>query len=174
MKIIPRILLFLFFLFSVNYVLAASSEAEVVRSLDAAWELALLNGDNEALIRMTHLDFVWIHNHVNTIEESRAELIEHRERNRAFYESKLDSDEMPTRRAHPVGASRDQHDVKVVVEDRTAIVYGYTIVVKSDRFAARNPDLSRKTTYHFMRTYTKVADQWMLLGNQTMAIPENE
>jgi len=60
--------------------------------------------------------------------------------------------------------SRIQSEIKVAITGKTAIVTGITIV-------NRNPI---PTKYHFMRTYVEVDGKCLLVGNHTMAIPEEE
>jgi hypothetical protein len=60
--------------------------------------------------------------------------------------------------------SRVQSDVKVAITGNVAIVTGFTIV-------DRGPTPTR---YHFMRTYMEKDGQCLLVGNHTMAVPEEE
>jgi len=60
--------------------------------------------------------------------------------------------------------SRIQSEVKVAITGKTAIVTGFTVV-------DRGPI---PTKYHFMRTYVEVDGKCLLIGNHTMAVPEEE
>jgi hypothetical protein len=73
-------------------------------------------------------DFIWVHNHANTIDNKTAVL----ERFKRY----LSSNNQNTK-------SRISKDVKVILYDSTGIVSGFTII-------DRGPS---PTTYHFMRTY---------------------
>ena len=122
---------------------------EHLKKLDASWEKAQLELDYNTLNQLLAEDFIWVHNHANTIDDKKAVL----ERiNRYKNNNKRDT------------KSRISSDVKVIILGTTAIVSGYTVV-------DRGPV---PTTYKFMRTYTEFQGKCYLLANQTMAIPENE
>jgi ketosteroid isomerase-like protein len=122
---------------------------EKLKSLDASWEEAQLNSDVEFLESILAEDFIWVHNHANTIDTKTAVI------NRA---NKYKSSDTQNAR------SRKSMNVKVIVSGATGIVSGITIV---DRGAS-------PTTYHFMRTYVESNGKCLLIANQTMAVHEKE
>ncbi|WP_452222794.1 nuclear transport factor 2 family protein [Lacinutrix chionoecetis] len=122
---------------------------ENLKKLDASWEKAQLDLDFEAINLLLSDDFIWVHNHANTIDDKPA-VLERVTRH-------LSSNNKDTK-------SRISKDVNVIIFGTTAIVSGFTIV-------DRGP---RPTTYHFMRTYAENKGKCYLIANQTMAIPEKE
>lgn len=122
---------------------------EKLKALDASWELAQLQSDTEFLESILAEDFIWVHNHANTIDNKAAVL------NRAnrYKSSKTQN-----------ARSRMSKDVSVIVSGTTGIVSGFTIV-------DRGPGPTR---YHFMRTYVEINGQCFLIANHTMAVPEKE
>ena len=105
-----------------------------------------------SLEKLLHRDFVWVHDHAGTIQESRAALID------------------PMRWRPPNSAARRQEDLSVVIFENTAIVYGYANVERTEDYVSRtgNP---RPVKYHFVRTYVGRGDQGIrLLGNHTMEV----
>jgi len=122
---------------------------ENLKKLDASWEKAQLELDFDTLDSLLAEDFIWVHNHANTIDNKTAVL----ERVNRY----LKSNNRNTK-------SRISKDVKVIILGATGIVSGYTVV-------DRGPV---PTTYKFMRTYVETNGKCYLLANQTMAIPENE
>lgn len=122
---------------------------ENLKKLDASWEKAQLELDFDFIESILAEDFIWVHNHANTIDNKVAVL----ERVKRY----LDSNNQETK-------SRISKDVKVIVSGKTAIVSGFTIV---DRVPS-------PTTYHFMRTYVETNGKCYLIANHTMAIPENQ
>ncbi|MFN3758716.1 MAG: nuclear transport factor 2 family protein [Algoriphagus aquaeductus] len=127
----------------------AQTSKEDLLHLDKGWENALLRFDVEFLENLVADDFIWVHNHAGLIDGKEAVL------SRAMRIQNGQQDDTRNR------ISRDQ---QVVILDSTGVVSGYTVV-------DRGPS---PTTYHFMRTYTWTASGWKLLGNHTMAIPEEE
>ncbi|WP_323789782.1 nuclear transport factor 2 family protein [Psychroserpens sp.] len=117
--------------------------------LDASWEKAQLELDFNFVKSLLAEDFIWVHNHANTIDD-KADVLDRIERH-------LKSNNKTTK-------SRTSNNVKVIISGSTAIVSGFTII-------DRGP---RPTTYHFMRTYVEFNGKCFLIANHTMAIPEKE
>ena len=124
----------------------STTEQELLE-LDKGWENALLHSEVEFLETLLADEFVWVHNHASLVDGKQEAL------SRAKNIRLGQTDDTKNR------TSRDR---KVVLLGQTAVVSGFTIV-------DRGP---QPTTYHFMRTYALVNNQWKLLGNHTMAIPE--
>ena len=147
-KINYTVLIWLFPLFQL-YAQDNCLTPEHLKQLDASWEKAQLELDYDTLDALLAEDFIWVHNHANTIDDKKAVL----ERvNRYKNSNKRDT------------KSRNSSDLQVIILGTTAIVSGYTVV-------DRGPV---PTTYKFMRTYTQFEGKCYLLANQTMAIPKNE
>ena len=125
---------------------AQTSEAHLLE-LDKGWEKALLTSDVEFLEKLVADEFIWVHNHAGLIDGKEAIL------SRA---KRIQSGQADDTR------NRTTKDQQVVILGLTGIVSGYTLV-------DRGPS---PTLYHFMRTYTWTGGKWKLLGNHTMAIPE--
>ena len=123
-----------------------TSEAQLLE-LDKGWEKALLTSDVEFLEKLVANEFIWVHNHAGLIDGKEAVL------SRA---KRIQSGQADDTR------NRTTKDQQVIILGLTGIVSGYTIV-------DRGPS---PTLYHFMRTYAWTAGKWKLLGNHTMAIPE--
>jgi len=115
--------------------------------MDRGWEKALLASDVLFLENLLADDFIWVHNHAGQIDGKEAAI------SRAKRIQAGQADDTRGR------VSRDQ---KVVILGNTGLVSGYTVV-------DRGPS---PTTYHFMRTYGRLNSEWKLLGNHTMAIPQ--
>lgn len=115
--------------------------------LDKGWEKALLASDVKFLESLVADEFIWVHNHAGLIDGKEAVL------SRA---KRIQSGQADDTR------NRTTKDQQVVILGKTGIVSGFTVV-------DRGPS---PTLYHFMRTYTWVDGKWKLLGNHTMAIPE--
>ena len=143
MKFLPLLLTLLLSTFSS---LAQTTQEQLVE-LDKGWEKALLNSEVAILEELLAEEFIWVHNHASLID-GKAETLSRAKRIRAGQQD-------DTRNRSP----RDQ---KVVLLGQTAVVSGFTLV-------DRGP---QPTNYHFMRTYALVEGKWKLLGNHTMAIPE--
>ena len=122
---------------------------EQLIKLDASWEKAQLELDFDFIEALLAEDFIWVHNHANTID-SKAAVLERVKRH-------LASNNKETK-------SRNSKDVEVIVSGKTAIISGLTIV-------DRGPS---PTTYHFMRTYVEANGKCYLIANHTMAIPEKQ
>ncbi|SFB43013.1 nuclear transport factor 2 family protein [Algoriphagus aquimarinus] len=120
-----------------------------IKALDAQWEEKNLNPEPEFFKNILSDNFTWIHNHVSSVDNKES-VVKRAERQVA-------NDGSNTR-------SRIQSEVKVAITGKTAIVTGYTIV-------DRGPTPIK---YHFMRTYVEVDGKCLLVGNHTMAIPEEE
>lgn len=118
-------------------------------NLDASWEKAQLEFDYDFINSLLSEDYIWVHNHANTIDDKEAVL----ERINRYLKNNNQSTK-----------SRTSKNVKTIISGTTAIVTGYTII-------DRGPS---PITYHFMRTYVKAKGKCYLIANQTMAIPEKE
>ncbi|MDI1321850.1 MAG: nuclear transport factor 2 family protein [Algoriphagus sp.] len=140
--------LFAFLLFStIGY--SQTKEQQKLLELDLGWENALLKSDVAFLENLLADDFIWVHNHAGQIDGKEAAV------SRAKRIQAGQADDTKGR------VSRDQ---KVVILGNTGVVSGYTVV-------DRGPS---PVTYHFMRTYALVDGKFKLLGNHTMAIPNEE
>ena len=137
------------FLFFIQLSAFSQSTKEKLLQVDLGWERALLASDVELLENLLADEFVWVHNHAGLIDGKEAVI------SRAKRIQAGQKDDTRNR------TSRDQ---QVVILSETGIVSGYTVV-------DRGPS---PTLYHFMRTYAWVDGKWKLLGNHTMAIPEEE
>ncbi|MCE7057110.1 nuclear transport factor 2 family protein [Algoriphagus sp. AGSA1] len=120
-----------------------------IKSLDAQWEANNLDPDPEFFKNILAEDFIWVHNHASMIDTKDAVV-----KRAEIQVSKGTSD---TR-------SRTQSNVEVMITGNTAIVTGFTVV-------DRDPSPTR---YHFMRTYVGIGGKCLLVGNHTMAIPEED
>lgn len=120
-----------------------------IKTLDAKWEETNLHPDPAFFKRVLADNFIWIHNHVSSVDDKES-VIKRADRQVA-------NDGSNTK-------SRVQSDVKVAITGNTAIVTGFTLV-------DRGPT---PTKYHFMRTYVELDGKCLLVGNHTMAIPEEE
>lgn len=125
---------------------AQTSEAHLLE-LDKGWEKALLESNVEFLEKLVAEEFVWVHNHAGLIDGKEAVI------SRA---KKIQAGQADDTR------NRTSKDQQVVILGQTGVVSGFTVV-------DRGPI---PTLYHFMRSYTWVDGKWKLLGNHTMAIPE--
>ncbi len=135
------------FLFLLPFLALAQSSKEELLRLDQGWEKALLESDVGFLEKLVAEEFVWVHNHAGLIDGKEAVI------SRAKKIQAGQADDTRNR------TSRDQ---QVVILGKTGIVSGFTVV-------DRGPS---PTLYHFMRSYAWVDGKWKLLGNHTMAIPE--
>ena len=135
--------------FPFHFITFSQTQESQLLQLDQGWEKALLESDVAFLENLLADDFVWVHNHAGLIDGkesavSRAKLIQAGQKD-------------DTR-------NRTSRDQKVIILGSTGVVSGFTVV-------DRGPS---PVTYHFMRTYTLIDGKWKLLGNHTMAIPEDE
>jgi len=128
---------------------AQSQDHQKLLELDMGWEKALLESNVEFLDNLLAKDFVWVHNHASLIDGKEAVV----SRAKRIREGQVDNTK-----------GRVSRDQTVVILGNTGVVSGYTVV-------DRGPS---PTTYHFMRTYTKIKGKYMLLANHTMAIPDEE
>ena len=122
---------------------------ENLKNLDASWEKAQLDLDLDYIDSLLVEDFIWVHNHANTIDNKAAVLDrikKHRSTNNRNTKSRIST------------------DVSVIISGATGIVSGYTLI-------DRGPS---PTNYHFMRTYVESNGKCYLIANHTMAIPEKE
>lgn len=122
---------------------------ENLKALDASWEKAQLELNYAFLESLLAEDFLWVHNHANTIDDKSAVL------NRV--KRHLSTNNRNTK-------SRTSKDVKIIIYGATAVVNGTTIV-------DRGP---KPTAYNFMRTYTQINGKCYLLANHTMAVPDSK
>ena len=143
----------LFLVSNLTYFSASAQQtcmtAENIRALDANWEEANLNPDPDFMETTLAGEFVWVHNHASMIDTKEA-AVQRAKKQKANGTSNT--------------KSRIQSDVKVAITGKAAVVTGFTIV-------DRGPT---PTTYHFMRTYFEVDGKCLLIGNHTMAVPEEE
>lgn len=149
MKSIGFIASLILFHVSPSFSQSASAAKESLLEIDLGWERALLSSNSAFLENLLADEFIWVHNHAGLIDGKEAVV------SRAKRIQAGQADDTRNR------TSRDQ---QVVILGETGIVSGYTVV-------DRGPS---PTLYHFMRTYAWVDGKWKLLGNHTMAIPEEE
>lgn len=149
MKTFPFGLLF-FFISSISvFSQTTCMTEESIKQLDAAWEEANLHPDPDFFESALGSEFIWVHNHGSMVD-SKNSVVDRAKKQKAVGTT-------DTR-------SRKQRDVKVAISGNTAVVTGITVV-------DRGPS---PTTYHFMRTYVEMDGKCFLIGNHTMAIPEEE
>ena len=122
---------------------------ENLKSLDLQWEHALLVSDADFLDQLLADEFIWVHNH-NSMTDTKEALVSR--------------SKDPKRQATGSTRSRISSEVSVAIHGKTGVVSGITIV-------DRGPS---PTTYHFMRTYSEIDGKCYLLGNHTMAVPDEE
>lgn len=127
----------------------AQTSQENLIKLDLRWEKALLESDVDFLESLLAEDFIWVHNHAS-LTDGKSQAIARAQRIQAGQPDDT--------------KNRTSRDHQVAILGQTAVISGYTLV-------DRGP---KPTLYHFMRTYTSVEGSWKLLGNHTMAIPEEE
>lgn len=144
MKNTPLILLL--FIFSINN---SFSQEVMLKALDANWEKAQLDADADFISSLLAEDFIWIHNHA-TLTDNKEAVVNRAKRQKAS----------GTENAR----SRNSKEVEVIILSSTAVVTGTTIVDRG----------SSPTNYNFMRTYLEIKGKWFLLGNHTMAVPDEE
>ena len=142
-------MLFFILFLTIQVTSPAQTPGQQLLVLDQGWEKALLESDVTFLENVLTDEFVWVHNHAGLIDGKEA-VMARAKRIRAGQKD-------DTR-------NRSSRDQQVVILGETGVVSGYTVV-------DRGPS---PVTYHFMRTYTLVEGKWRLLGNHTMAIPEEE
>ena len=119
---------------------------ENLKKLDASWEKAQLELNADYIKSLLAEDFIWVHNHANTIDTKEAVL----ERIQRYIRTNNKNTK-----------SRTSKDVNVIISGKTGIVSGIAIIDK----------ISGLTNYHFMRTYVEIDGKCYLIANQTMAIP---
>ncbi|GMQ25070.1 hypothetical protein Aoki45_17520 [Algoriphagus sp. oki45] len=141
------LLLITSFVFCFYFSSLAQTSGEELLQVDLGWEKALLKSEVGYLENLLAEEFIWVHNHAGLIDGKEAVLA----RARRIQEGQTDATK-----------GRNSRDQIVVILGTTGVVSGYTVV-------DRGPS---PTTYHFMRTYSWIDGQWKLLGNHTMAIPE--
>lgn len=123
--------------------------SENIKSLDAKWEENNLHPDPEFFKIVLSEKFIWVHNHYSSVDSK---------------ESVVQKAKNQKANGGNNNKSRVQKDVKVAITGNTAIVTGFTYVDRTVDPA----------NYHFMRTYVEVDGKCLLIGNHTMAIPEEE
>jgi len=144
----------LVFLFCFIIIFSATAQqtcmtAENIKALDSKWEEANLHPDPDFMESTLAKEFIWVHNHAVMTDNKIAVVARaKKQKSNGISDTK----------------SRIQSEIKVAITGKTAIVTGITIV-------NRNPI---PTKYHFMRTYVEVDGKCLLVGNHTMAIPEEE
>lgn len=149
MKLLPFLIsIFIITSFSATAQQSCITE-ENIKALDAKWEEANLNPDPDFMESTLASGFIWVHNHYSSVD-SKESAVEKAKRQKANGGNN--------------NTSRVQKDVKVVITGNTAIVTGFTYVDRTE-----NP-----ANYHFMRTYVEIDGKCFLIGNHTMAIPEEE
>ena len=137
------------FFFSFHFIAFSQTQKAQLLQLDQGWEKALLESDVVFLENLLADEFVWVHNHASLIDGKEAVV----SRAKRIQGGQADNTK-----------GRVPRDQQVVILGSTAVVSGYTVV---DRAPA-------PVTYHFMRTYALTEGKWKLLGNHTMAVPEEE
>ena len=127
-----------------------------IADLDAAYEQALTNQSEEFFDRNLHDNFVWIHNHASSVQDSKEAFMQLL---RTFNEPG---------RGH-INARRGQSGTQVLIEGNAAVIHGFTDVERTEAYVERtgNP---RKIRFHFMRTYVKKEGRCLLLSNHTMEV----
>ncbi len=118
-----------------------------LKTLDAQYEKALLESDEDFLENLLAKDFIWVHNH-NSMTDTKDALVKRAKNSTATGNTR----------------ARTQSNVQVIILGATAVVTGITVV-------DRGP---KPTTYHFMRTYVELDGKCKLLANHTMAVPEEK
>lgn len=146
-------ILTIFTLFCSSSLIAQTWTEEQLKQIDRSWEEVNLKPNPDFLETFLADGFIWVHNHQSMVD-SKSDVVQ-----RAKNAIK-NSNPNPAN----ITRSRDSRDVKVIIDGSTAIVTGITLV-------NRGP---KPTTYHFMRTYVLYGDQWKLIANHTMAIPDEE
>lgn len=136
-------------IFSISFFTFSQTQEKELLALDVGWEKALLTSDVDFLENHLAEEFVWVHNHA-TLIDGKSSAIDRAKRIQAGQKD-------DTR-------NRTSGDRQIVIFGETGVVTGFTVV-------DRGPS---PTTYHFMRTYARIEGKWKLLGNHTMAIPEEE
>ncbi|WP_411768729.1 nuclear transport factor 2 family protein [Winogradskyella sp. A3E31] len=117
--------------------------------LDASWEKAQLELDLNHIDSILAEDYIWVHNHANTIDDKKAVL----DRIKRY----LNVNTNDTK-------SRVSKDVNVIISGSTGIISGFTVI---DRGLS-------PITYHFMRTYVKINNKCYQIANHTMALPDEK
>lgn len=144
-----KLLLIASVLWFCSHLTLAQNQKEQLLTLDLGWEKALLSSDVDFLENLLADEFVWVHNHASLVDG----------KDQAIARAKR----IQTGQANDT-RNRTSRDQQVVILGDTGVVSGFTVV-------DRGPS---PTTYHFMRTYSRIEGKWKLLGNHTMAIPEEE
>ncbi len=119
----------------------------ILKKLDASWEKAQLELDFDFINSLLAEDYIWVHNHANTIDDKEAVL----ERVKRY----INDNNKETK-------SRTSKEVNVIIYDKAAVVSGFTII-------DRGPT---PITYYFMRTYIEINGKCYLIVNHTMAVPK--
>ena len=136
---------------------------DLVRSIDNEWEQALNYRSTDTYERILHDDFVWVHNHAGSVQDSKTNFIE-------FLTNRFENlGPIPNNARQGI---RTQHDVKVIMTSNTAIVYGF-MDIKRPGGKLSEPDTRPLLFYHFMRTYVSTGSGCKLISNHTMNLPDN-
>ena len=148
-------------LFFPAIVFAQCKTEQQVKQLDAQWEKALLKGDINAVAPLLHDDFVWVHNHASSTQKTKAGFLSYFSKGFA---------KMATRPTHFHANARTQRVLEVIMTPTTAVIYGFTDVLRGNVLKTE-PDVRSVKTYHFMRTYSSVGKSCLLVANHTMLMP---
>ncbi|MCH6258513.1 nuclear transport factor 2 family protein [Puniceicoccaceae bacterium K14] len=162
--------------FTAHLLLAETSTKETLMILDAEWENAVLETNLDIFEQCLHPDFVWIHNHANSTQIGKEAFLERARKKVKNARAKTPNLVLPkgNKLGPLVGSARTQHNVKILLEGNTAVIYGYTFKDYSNyRMKTRN-EPERRVYYNFMRTYVRKDGHWQLLSNHTMQIPSDE
>ena len=135
----------------------------MVRSLDANWDQALNEGSKDVIQQILHEDFVWIHNHAVSVQESKSNFL-------SYFDETFGRAINRSATMHP--NSRIQREIKVILNNGTAVVYGITEVTRG-RAPISEPDSRQPEIYHFMRTYVSSDAECQLVSNHTMRLGED-
>lgn len=132
-------------------------DVESIKSIDASWERALNEGNRSIVENLLHHDFVWVHDQAEMIQHSKSDFLE-------FFDSAF-SNSQP-RSGSVRSGIRSQRNVNVLVHPGTAVIYGFTDVKRVGGDVSE-PDTRPQLIFHFMRTYVKSSNGYMLLANHT-------
>ncbi|HHX8650545.1 nuclear transport factor 2 family protein, partial [Vibrio antiquarius] len=132
-----------------------SFDVEVIKSIDASWERALNEGARSVVENLLHHDFVWVHNQAEMIQHSKSDFLE-------FFDTAFLSSVQ--RSASTRTGTRNQRHVKVLTHSETAVVYGFTDVKRAGG-SVTELDTRPLLVFHFMRTYVKSPNGYLLLAN---------
>ena len=132
-----------------------------IKALDAEFESAINVGSLVRIEKLLHPDFVWVHNHAGSIQETKQGFVEFFAQSFGRYSA------VPL---GPLQGIRAQHDVKVIRAGNSSVIYGFVEITRPGPIPAGR-DSRPIETYHFMRTYVYSDNGCLLLANHTMNIP---